>query len=642
MISRLSHWMLEYRRPIVILVHGIIWASAYAGAFLLRFDFAIPTYFLQWPYWAWILPLMVVRGGIFSWYGLFHGIWRYTGTRDLENLVKATAISSGIFALAVLALGPRPFPRSIFLAEPLLSVVTVGGLRLLVRTFAQTARRIDGGERRRLLIVGAGDAGELLLREINRNMPSVQPVGFLDDDARKVGMTVHGVPVLGTLDDAERIIAVQQVGEVMIAIPTATGKEMRRIVERVSQGAGAERQITVRTLPGLDHLIDGHVTVRQIREVAIEDLLGREQVQLDTPLISDMIRHNVVLVTGAGGSIGSELCRQVCRYQPRKVVLLEQAENALYHIHRELLGRFPDIELLPRICDICDERRLDLIFSETRPGLVLHAAAHKHVPMMEWNPGEAVKNNVGGTLKVAHASWRHEVSRFVMISTDKAVNPTSVMGCTKRVAELVVQSQAHRGRTRFVTVRFGNVLGSNGSVIPLFKEQIAAGGPVTVTHPEMVRYFMTIPEASQLVLQAGAMGDSGEIYVLDMGEPVKIVTLAEDLIRLSGLRPHKDVEIVYSGVRPGEKLFEELSIDGENTSTTKHPKIFVGKGILGGPHLSHAAIEPAVQSILSVAEQGSDHAVHEALRQLVPEYRAPAREEPTPAVAEVVRLRARE
>ncbi|MEQ1564249.1 MAG: nucleoside-diphosphate sugar epimerase/dehydratase [Myxococcota bacterium] len=616
--------LLEYRRPLVWLAHAVIWACAYIGAWLLRFDLDIPTYFLGWPYWAWIVPLIGIRSGAFAWFGLFHGIWKYTGQRDLENLLKATAWSTGLFALAVLAIGPRPYPRSVFLVEPLLSVAMVAALRLAVRALANTARKIEGDHPRRLLIVGAGDAGEMLLREVFRSMPSVVPVGFLDDNARKKGMTVHGVPVLGTLEDAEALVANHGVTEVVIAIPTATGKEMRRVVEKVSAVG-----VTVRTLPGLNHLIDGRVTVRQLRDVAIEDLLGRDPVELDAGQISDMIRNNVVLVTGAGGSIGSELCRQVCRYQPRLLVLVEQAENALYEIHRELHHRFPDVALAPRIADICDGRRLDAIFTECRPGLVLHAAAHKHVPMMEWNPSEAVKNNIGGTREVVACADRHGAARFVMISTDKAVNPTSVMGCTKRGAEMVVQSAGSRpgGRTTFVTVRFGNVLGSNGSVIPLFKEQIANGGPVTVTHPDMVRYFMTIPEASQLVLQAGAMGESGEIYVLDMGEPVKIVGLAEDLIRLSGFRPHKDIEIVFSGVRPGEKLFEELLLDGERTAKTRHPKIFVGNESEPRPWVELSA---RVDELLTLAHDGNERQVRAGLQQLVPTYRAPTEAETPP------------
>jgi FlaA1/EpsC-like NDP-sugar epimerase len=627
-IDRLSHLFVVYRRPLVVLAHALLWSAAYYGAFLLRFDFQIPQSFASPVYALWVLPLILLRLVAFAWLGSFQGMWKYTGQRDLENIVKATVLSTGLFALAVFAAGLRPFPRSVFLVEPLLSIGLVAGLRLGVRAFAQTARRIErGGDRRRLLIVGAGDAGEMLLREILRGMPGVLPVGFLDDSANKIGMRIHGLPVLGTIEDGAHVVRQFDVGEVVIAIPTATGKDMRRIVELVTVEG-----VTVRTLPGLDHLVDGRVTVQSLRDVAIEDLLGRAPVELDSDAISDMIRNNVVLVTGAGGSIGSELCRQVARFRPHTLVVLEQAENALYHVHRELAERFPDIELVPRIADICDARRLDAVFTETRPGLVLHAAAHKHVPMMEWNPGEAVKNNVGGTRAVADASHRHGVGRFVMISTDKAVNPTSVMGCTKRVAELYVQAQAQRSRTTFVTVRFGNVLGSNGSVIPLFKEQIARGGPVTVTHPDMVRYFMTIPEASQLVLQAGAMGSSGEIYVLDMGEAVKITQLAEDLIRLSGLKPHRDVEIVYSGMRPGEKLFEELAIAGENVTKTRHPKIYVGRG----EARPAAEVGNTVERLLVAADAEQAPSLRRMLHDIVPAYVVDA---PSDDAAVVIPLR---
>jgi FlaA1/EpsC-like NDP-sugar epimerase len=390
-------------------------------------------------------------------------------------------------------------------------------------------------------------------------------------------------------------------------------------------------RVAVRTVPALEHLIDGRVTFNQIREVAIDDLLGREAVTLEQQAISGMIRNNVVLVTGAGGSIGSELCRQIARFHPRTLVLVEQAENALFHIHREITRSFPDIDVVPRIVDITDAERVDAVFAEFVPGLVLHAAAHKHVPMMEWNPGEAVKNNVFGTRNVVDAADRHGVRRMVMISTDKAVNPTSVMGCTKRVAELYIQAKAEVSETVFVTVRFGNVLGSNGSVIPLFKEQIAAGGPVTVTHPDMVRYFMTIPEASQLVLQAGSMGTSGEIYVLDMGEPVRIVQLAEDLIRLSGLRPHLDIEIAFTGARPGEKLFEELSTAAEAATKTHHPKIFVGRGA----RTPIAVLERELEVLRAVAHAPAGD-VRSALGRLVPEYRAPAEAAPASNVVSLV------
>ncbi len=598
----------------MIVVHLLIWVASFGGAFLLRFDFIVPEPYRALSYWCWLAPLLLLRTVFYAHYGLFTGMWRYSGQRDLEGLVKATGVSTAAFALLVLFAGLRSFPRSVFLVEFLLAVAASGGLRFMSRALANAAQSSSHPATRRLLIVGAGDAGEALMREIDRNIATVTAVGFLDDNAGKQGMRIHNVKVLGHLEDAPQVIADHRVTEVVVAIPTATGRDMRRIVDLCTVEG-----VPVRTVPGMDHLIDGKVTINQIREVAIEDLLGRAPVTLDADLISEMIRHEVVLVTGAGGSIGSELCRQVARYKPRTLVLLEQAENSLYQVHRELKGGFPEVELAPRIADICDPARLAEVFAETRPGLVLHAAAHKHVPMMEWNPGEAIKNNVGGTRNVANAAHAVRARRFVMISTDKAVNPTSVMGCTKRIAELYVQAQAQRSETVFATVRFGNVLGSNGSVIPLFREQIAKGGPVTVTHPDMRRYFMTIPEASQLVLQAGVMGSSGDIYILDMGEPVRITGLAEDLIRLSGLKVGRDIEIVYSGVRPGEKLFEELSVRSENATKTKHPKIFIGSG----EPRDRGRLDAAIERLLSSSSESPEE-VRRALKQVVPTYHLPS------------------
>ncbi|MCB9675599.1 MAG: polysaccharide biosynthesis protein [Alphaproteobacteria bacterium] len=615
MDQRIPDAVLRYRRPLVVLLHVAIWTAAYAGAFLVRFDGTIPPAYLDWVYAAWVLPLLGIRMLAYGHFGLFHGMWRYTGQRDLIDLARATGLSTAAYALLVLFLGLRSFPRSVLVVEFMLTIAMVGGIRFASRTLFEASARVGKKVARRVLIVGAGDAGETMLREILRSMAGeVQPVGFLDDNPLKRGMKIHGVPVLGPIEGGASIIADHDVSEVVIATPSATGRDMRRILEAVSVHG-----VAVRTVPGLDHLIDGRVTVNQLRHVEISDLLGRDPVELDIDRISDMVRNEVVLVTGAGGSIGSELCRQVARFRPRTLVLVEQAENSLYEIHRELGRRHESVEIVPRIADICDATRLDRVFAEFKPGLVIHAAAHKHVPMMEWNPTEAVKNNINGTRTVADLAHAHEARRFVMVSTDKAVNPTSVMGCTKRVAELYVQAQAQRSATRFVTVRFGNVLGSNGSVIPLFREQIAKGGPVTVTHPDMQRYFMTIPEASQLVLQAATMGNSGEVFILDMGEPVKIVTLAEDLIRLSGLQPHRDIEIQFVGARPGEKLFEELSVSAENADRTTHAKIYIGRG----EPRQYEEIRGRIDRLLHGIDNRDAAEVRAALRAVVPEYRSP-------------------
>ena len=606
----------SYRRLLVIGVHLALWAAAFVGAFLLRFDLNIPG-----DYWhlmgIWLPILLAIRTVTYFWFGLFHGLWRYTGLRDLISLFKAAGTSTALFVLWVHFIGPQGFPRSVYAIDWLLSVFAVGGLRVSIRTIREMTRHIASasgeGERRKILIVGAGDAGEMLMREIIKNHGGrYEVVGFVDDDPKKQRELIHGVRVLGPLDAVTELVQQHGVQEVIVAIPSAKGKEMRRIVS-VCRAGGAQ----IRTIPGMDHLIEGRVQISQIRNVAIEDLLGREPVQLDTQLIAEHINGAVVMVTGAGGSIGSKVCRQVARYGPAKLVLVEQAENALFQIHRELQNATRNVSLVPVIADICDSRRMEAVFAQHGPTVVFHAAAHKHVPMMEWNPGEAIKNNVFGTKKLADLADRHGVREFVMISTDKAVNPTSIMGVSKRVAEIYCQAMSQKSATRFITVRFGNVLGSNGSVVPIFQEQIARGGPVTVTHPEMKRYFMTIPEACQLVMQAGAMGTGGEIFVLDMGEPVKIVDLARDLITLSGLRPGEDIEIQFTGIRPGEKLFEELAADEERADKTRHPKIFVGRF---RPY-AWDDVERGMALLHERTEGRDDGAIRSAFAQLVPEYK---------------------
>lgn len=615
------------RRGLVILAHLALWTAALLGSFLLRFDFTIPE-----AYWKPIaigLPvLLLARALFFAQFGLFRGLWRYTGTRDLVALAKATSAASALFLLFAVFSLPG-FPRSIYVIEWLAAFMAVGGMRMgirLLREFNQgTQQALPNVKPRKVLIVGAGDAGESLLRDIQKSHGArYEVVGFVDDAPHKLQAHIHGIRVLGKISSVPDLVREKDVEEVIIAIPTASGRQMREIVE-ACKPSGA----LIRTIPGIDQLIDGRVSINQIRNVAIEDLLGRDPVTLDTHAISDLIRGRILLVTGAGGSIGSELCRQLCKFNPAVLVLLEQAENALYQIHRELSERFPAVRSLPVICDICDSKRLDQAFAQHRPSIVFHAAAHKHVPMMEWNPGEAIKNNVFGSKKVADTADKFGVERFVMISTDKAVNPTSIMGCSKRVAEIYIQTLSQRSKTRYVTVRFGNVLGSNGSVIPLFQEQIAKGGPVTVTHPEMKRYFMTIPEASQLVLQAATMGLGGEIFVLDMGQPVKIVDLARDLITLSGFKPDEDIEVKFTGMRPGEKLFEELSVAEEKADKTRHPKIFVGKQ-------RPTAWEPLLRELEKLHELGHEAGeleIRKKLKELVPEFIVP---EPAPTPVEKV------
>lgn len=612
-VAEPNQWLLRYRRPLSVAVHLALFTLAQVVAFALRFEFTLPDAYLPDGY-VWLAANLVIRGVAFAWFGLFSGMWRYTGARDLAALAKAATLSTMVFAVFIVVGGYRSYPRSILIIDWLLTMILVGGIRFGIRSiwqFAAAVSQARSGDRRRMLIVGAGNAGEMLLREVQRaHGGRYEAVGFADDDASKRGVRIHGVPVLGPLADIASYVKTLKVDEVVIAIPSATGREMRRIVE-ACKPAG----VPLRTIPGIDQLIEGRVTINQLRSVAIEDLLGREQVQLDNESISLMLNGRVVFVTGAGGSIGSELCRQIARFGPERLVLIERAEPALFEIHRELVRKFPNVELVPAIADICDRARLRSLFSQHQPSVVLHAAAHKHVPMMEHNPGEAFKNNVGGTRQLAEAAHEAGVERFVMISTDKAVNPSSIMGASKRIAELFIQARAAESRTRFVAVRFGNVLGSAGSVIPIFKEQIASGGPVTVTHPDMRRYFMTIPEASQLVLQAATMGKGGEIFVLDMGQPVKIVDLARDLISLSGLTPDKDIELKFTGLRPGEKLFEELSTEDEKADKTQHPSIFIGKL---APR-DRAQVLENVEALLAECETAPRVELLARVRVLVPE-----------------------
>jgi FlaA1/EpsC-like NDP-sugar epimerase len=595
---------------------------AYWLAFLFRFEFAIPAtvndlLLLNWPY------VVLVHYIALTAFGVPRMAWRYMNMRDALWVLTAVAASTAVLvmfrlALPMLTTSPNVYlPLGVLAMDFALSFLAIVGLRVAWRfrgEIRDVKTRLTDGDRRRVLLVGAGEAGVLVAREIaQRPDLELQPIGFLDDNPLKIGTSIGGLPVLGSTADIAAIAQRKGVERVLITIANASGPQIRRIAE-TCRNAKLETKI----IPGIYEIVGEKVNLSRIREVAIEDLLGREPVQLDEDVVSASISNRVVLVTGAGGSIGSELCRQICRFGPRRLVLVERFENALFEIHRELLAGFPDVAIEPAIADVTDAVRMDHVFASAKPELVLHAAAHKHVPMMEWNPGEAVKNNIGGTRVVGDLSDKHGVARFVLVSTDKAVNPTSVMGATKRVAEIYLQALSQRSSTRFVTVRFGNVLGSNGSVIPIFRDQIAKGGPVTVTHPEMRRYFMTIPEASQLVLQAGAMGHGGEIFILDMGEPVCITDLARDLITLSGLRPGEDIEIEFTGVRPGEKLVEELSTHAEHADKTKHPKIFTGRI---KPH-EWDAVVLGVESLLALAG-GSAERIRVALRAAVPEYGEP-------------------
>jgi FlaA1/EpsC-like NDP-sugar epimerase len=606
------------RRSLQVVFDLTVLTAAYWLAFAFRFEFAIPSAWhppalIGWPY------VVLIEYSLLSALGVPRHAWRYVGMRETARIAMAmvfattTLVGLRIVLPHVLDVGVLPY--GVLCMNFFLCFVGLAGVRATRRITAETAerkRRSAGRKRERVLLIGAGDAGVVVAREIAaRRDLGLQAVGFIDDDRMKVGMHIAGLPVLGRVDEVAGIAERKRVQRVLITIANATGEQIRSITMRC-RSAGLDTKI----IPGIYEIVGDRVNLSRIREVAIEDLLGREPVQLDDAQLNASIRGSVVMVSGAGGSIGSELCRQICRYAPARLVLIERFENALFEIHRELVGLYPQLTIDPQIGDITDARRMTQLFDDTRPGIVFHAAAHKHVPMMEVNPGEAVKNNVGGTRLMADLADRFGVDRFVLVSTDKAVNPSSVMGATKRVAEIYMQALALRSKTRFATVRFGNVLGSNGSVIPIFKQQIAAGGPITVTHPDMQRYFMTIPEASQLVLQAGAMGHGGEIFILDMGEPVKIVDLARDLITLSGLRPGHDIEINFTGVRPGEKLHEQLATDAEHADKTKHPKIFIGR--VSSP--SWSDVVRGLDSLLALADAGGGADIRAALRAIAPEY----------------------
>jgi FlaA1/EpsC-like NDP-sugar epimerase len=588
-------------------------------AFLFRFEFQIPraglhVLLFNWPY---VILLQYIGLALF---GVPKMAWRYINIRDTIRVGVAVCTSTALLITLRLVL-PRLgesvviVPFGVIAMDFILAFVGIVGVRATWRIRGEVIernKRAREGVRHRVLLIGAGEAGVLVAREL-RNRPDLglQAVGFLDDDSLKIGTSIAGLGVLGVTSDVAEIAARKRARRALITIANASGQQIRRITQ-LCRDAGLDTKI----IPGMYEIVGDKVNLSRIREVAVEDLLGREPVQLDEEIVGSTIGSRVVLVTGAGGSIGSELCRHICRFGPRKLVLVERFENALFEIHRELSAAFPHVALEPCVADVCDALRVGELFDAHRPDLVFHAAAHKHVPMMEWNPGEAVKNNVGGTRTVADLADRFGAERFVLVSTDKAVNPTSVMGATKRVAEIYIQALSQRSSTRFVCVRFGNVLGSAGSVVPIFREQIAKGGPVTVTHPEMTRYFMTIPEASQLVLQAGAMGTGGEIFILDMGEPVKIVDLAKDLITLSGLRPDEDIEIRFSGIRPGEKLREELATDHEQADKTKHPKIFTGRI---RPH-EWDPVAAGVGAVLELARLGDAERIRAGLSDLVPEY----------------------
>jgi FlaA1/EpsC-like NDP-sugar epimerase len=581
------------------------------AAFVLRFDFSIPKSY--WPYILVALPVWIaVKSLAFRFANLDRRGYRYVSVSDAYRLLCANLAASIVSYPIILVLAPSGFPRSIYFIDLIVSTTATAGLRVAVRLIAEAMQNGRGTKpERRAFIYGAGDAGVTLLREIRNNPRLAYDVcGFIDDRRDKKGVFISHVPVLGSGEKVGPLVVKHGIEVILIAIPSASGVQMTRILE-LCHNAGVE----CKTVPGLGEIIEGRGSVGQIREVAVEDLLGRTPVRLEEQQIRATIANRVIMVTGAAGSIGSELCRQIARFQPAGIIGFEIAESPLFEIDREMQQLFPNVPFYPEIGSVQNRLRLDEVMSQYRPTVVYHAAAYKHVPLMETHVFEAVENNVLGTYNLAEAALDHGVEDFVMISSDKAVRPTNVMGATKRLAELLLLG-LQNGGTQFVTVRFGNVLGSNGSVIPIFKKQIMAGGPVTVTHPEMRRFFMTIPEACQLVLQASAIGKGGQICVLDMGQPVKIVDLARNLILLSGFKPDEDIKIEFSGMRPGEKLYEELSSLTEDTVPTDHEKvrIFIGNGI---PEVD---VHTWISSLRKICEFRDTSRLVVALKELVLDY----------------------
>ena len=597
-------------RTLAAFAHDLVAAVlAWMLAFALRFNFDIPPEFYAsaWQSLLWVLPLF---GALFFAFGLYRGLWRFASLSDLQHLVAAVLTGALLTTAAVVFLGLGPIPRSVLALHPLLLALVMGGSRFAYRSWKE--HRLYGPTKMRgqpVLVLGAGEAADSLLREMNRS-GLWYTVALVDDNPSKVGRRLRGLPVFGPLARVGEVAENYGVKHVIMAMPGAKSSERRSAAEHA-----AEAGLTVMTMPSYDDLLAGRLSVSNIRRVELEDLLGRESVSLDDAGLHELLTGRVVMVSGAGGSIGSELCRQIAKFAPSRLVLFESSEFSLYRIDEELAQSFSGVVISAWAGDVRDTERVEEVLMAEKPAVIFHAAAYKHVPLMEHgNAWQAVRTNALGTLTLARAARAAGVDKFVLISTDKAVNPTNVMGASKRLAERLCRAQQATAGTRFVTVRFGNVLGSNGSVIPKFREQIARGGPVTVTHPDIVRYFMTIPEAAQLVLQAGWMGQGGEIFVLDMGEPVKIVDLARDMIRLSGFS-EEDIHLEFTGLRPGEKLYEELLADDEATLPTPHPKLRIARLVddmsEAERHELLAWLMPSVRSADSVKE---------GLKRFVPEY----------------------
>ncbi len=607
----------QIRNRYVLMADIFLTAASVLGAYALRLEGIFYYQYLPSAYWM-IAVSLLIKPIIYYFFGLYRRLWAYASTNELKLISAAVTVASVAVSAIMIALFTARmfvgFPRFVLIIDWLLSLVCVGGFRFSIRLVAESRsanEKARVGKSRHVLVVGAGDAGALVVREMQKNPQlGLQPVGYLDDDSGKQHHQIHGVPVVGRLADLNRALTGRRIEEVIIAIPSAGGKVVRMVTD-VCRLKG----VPFRTMPGLYELIGGKVSVNRLREVDITDLLRREPAQIQNEVIGAALTGKRVLVTGAGGSIGRELCRQIARWGPSMLVLLGHGENSIFEAALELQEDFPGLSIRPVIADIRDLPRMETIFNNDRPQVVFHAAAHKHVPLMESNVEEAVTNNVIGTRNVVQAAVAAGTERLVLISTDKAVRPANVMGATKRLAEMIVLEAAGRTGRAFSVVRFGNVLGSRGSVVPLFKRQIAHGGPVTVTHPDMKRYFMTIPEAVYLVLQAASMGQGGELFLLNMGQQVRILDLAEDLIRLSGLEPGKDIEVVFTGIRPGEKLSEDLWEADTQYKPTAHPEIF---RVEAEEADLPAGLQKSVDELHRLAHDGESAAILDLLDETIP------------------------
>jgi FlaA1/EpsC-like NDP-sugar epimerase len=568
----------KIRNRYVLVIDLILIVLCILGSYALRLELGtLFLYYLPSAYFM-IGVSLIIKPLIYQYFGLYRRMWIYASIQELKVILFAVTVASALVAATMISLFTlkffRGFPRSVLIIDWILSMLSVGGSRFAVRVLAESNRfsnqANDIKHVKHVLIAGAGDAGALVVRELQKNTQlNMKAIGFLDDSKEKQKQQLMGIPVIGTLEDLVKVLSQKHVDEVIIAIPSAPG----RVVRLVADGC-RQKGIPFRTMPGIFELLGGKVNLNRLREVEIADLLRRQPARMQDELVGSIISGKTIMVTGAGGSIGRELCRQIARWEPNELLILGHGENSIFETLLEMQESFPSLVIKPLIADIRDHQRIDSIFKMYKPQVVFHTAAHKHVPLMEFNVAEAVMNNVIGTRTIVDASLKNNIDRFVLISTDKAILPANVMGGTKRIAEMIVLNAAKTSLRPYCVVRFGNVLGSRGSVVPLFKRQIALGGPVTVTHPDMKRYFMTIPEAVYLVLQAASLGEGGEAFLLNMGQQVKILDLAEDLIRLSGLEPGKDIEIVYTGIRPGEKLSEDLWEEGHSFKETAHPDIF--------------------------------------------------------------------